>query len=171
MKDVNYFERLWLLVLAPTIACMVAFEAIPEIRVQNLLGIQFSRNFSELEQLINEHYLQTLSNNNYFDFIFIISYTGLFIVSLLLIVKALNFKVKKRWFLFCLVPGILDCIENFLFMSLLRGETSYFNFYYWVVRIKWGLLIPYVQILLAIFLFYILYHSYRFGYYLKAKFD
>ena len=120
------------------------------------------------EQVLLQSY-ELLSNHHHFDFLFILCYTALFMASLLVVLKALDFGVKKKGFVFCILPGVLDGIENILFFGLQAGESSYFEAYYWVVRIKWAVVVPYLQIVLSILLFYALLHLYHWIAFFKYK--
>jgi len=169
MKEIGYYERLWFGAAAPVLACFIAFFLLDEIKVDNLLNIQFSENFEELKELAELHSVRVLINNHYFDFFFIIAYTVLFVATLKVICIALELKIKKRWMMMCLIPGVLDGFENIAFLSLLDGNAKVYDLYFWLTRAKWAVTIVYLQLVLAILLFYVIANSYRFVMWLTSQ--
>ena len=166
MKKLNDFQKFWWLGLAPTVVSMMVLGGAACFKVDNLLQIEFASDFKTFKELIAPYDKALLINNHYFDFFFILCYTVLFVLSLKLISLALDFHFKKSLYLLCLLPGLLDVLENVLFLGLIENCTYYFSVYFWTVRLKWGIAVLFMQLILAILLFYLMLN----GYYLVAKF-
>lgn len=169
MKSIAHYEKLWILSLIPVLACISIFYLLPYVGVSNILLFQFSPDYIRFEKLASLASAETLKTNNYFDFIFIISYSLLFVVTLKLILRALEIKFFKKIILLAIIPGSVDVLENIFFLTLLEKQSQYFEIYYWLVRIKWTLSIVYIEVLLAIFLFYVVLSIYRFLCFFTAR--
>jgi len=137
MKKVDTFQKFWFLGLIPTVVSMWVLVNTQCFKVANLLEIEFANNFHVFSILIKKHDQMVLVNNHMFDFFFILCYSVLFILSLKLISLALDFHFKTRVYLICLIPGLLDVLENILFLGLVQDCSYFFEAYFWSVRIKW----------------------------------
>ncbi|MCX7549602.1 hypothetical protein [Xanthomarina sp. F2636L] len=129
----------------------------PSIEVKNIGEIQFSQTLSNFNSNIQEHY-KNLRNNTYYDFGFIIIYSLLFYTTYRVFQSSTRTRVSKLWIILCLAPGVFDIIENILLLNLLTHSEStwMFNAFWFVVRAKWTLVIPFVLINLTILVYYLI---------------
>lgn len=155
MNTVKYYERLWSWAWAwiPVIACIVAFGTWDEIKVDDILELQFSSNIDIFKALLNESSYKTLTKGHYFHFIFVFTYSTLFIISLLLIFELSNHEIYKKWSLFGILPGLFDCMENVIFLLLIDGREHLFTGYFMMTRIKWAFLILFFLLRLSLYFF------------------
>ncbi len=145
--------------LIGVLICALIFYSIDAVHVGNLLEIEFSKDYQIFRDLTIRHKKNVLINNHWFDFVFIIIYSLLFVSSYKLAVFEMQVKPTKWGILLCTLPGIFDCLENIIFLRLINEECrAYFYDYKSFVRIKWALSIFFIQIVMAILLFQILYH-------------
>lgn len=147
----------WFVVLLITVALGCVFFFYEAISVKNILEIEFSGNLGVFKNNIAGN-LEKIRTNTYYDFVFILGYTLLFYFTYRVFQSSMRIPVSKLWVLLCMIPGILDIIENILLLNLINhaGSNGLFNVFWLVVRAKWTLVIPFVMINLTILIYYLL---------------
>lgn len=110
-----------------------------------VIKLELAPNIETVQSLLapyDEAHIQWLRLNTQLDFVFILTYSFVFFFAISWWLD--KFTQTDQWnqipFL-AFVPGILDVIENNFILVFLRHDfgTAYFNYYYWCVHIKWGL--------------------------------
>lgn len=114
--------------------------------IKNLLAIEFASSESVMQEAIeaipgeSSEKFMLLRNNTYWDFIFIIFYSLLGIVSFRIIADEFGAKLSLVIIIVILLPGLLDVVEDiYLLLSASRGKAVFDMLYFWAVHIKWGL--------------------------------
>ena len=110
-----------------------------------IIKLELAPNIQSVEQLVAKFYdehILWLRLNTQLDFIFLLTYTSLFLFALKGLWERL-FKTNPSALLLCVafVPGVLDVVENLFLLDFLNRDfsTSYFSVYYWCVHAKWAL--------------------------------
>jgi hypothetical protein len=139
--------KYWTVMVAITFIIIGLFTWSPIFNVPDLIKIEFAKNPYLFNNYIAAYIHKPsplLVYNTYLDFAFIAAYTLLFCLSAKVVCDL--FESKKNWFLYiCLFPGICDTIENFLLLQMIKVsplDYSNFNLFHTMVRLKWGLAIP-----------------------------
>lgn len=151
------YSGYWSFALLLVMISIFLFNYIEAIKVPNLFNLQFANMDSErffLEEVdLNQ---EVLSKNLLFDFGFIVLYTLLFWLSIKIFDLTLLLNLTKKIYYLVLIPGVFDVIENICLFSLMeKFTTSFFHVLWWVVRLKWLFLIPFIIINIIIILYYI----------------
>jgi hypothetical protein len=149
------FRTFWTISFVLFLAVGLAMLLIPEIRVGNLLEIEFAPNMEALKNQITDP--QKLESNTMVDFLFILAYTCLFYCSGRIIYDLLQFKTHKLLFLLFL-PGVFDILENILLLQMLHApQINCFTFckFYYAVRLKWLFVVPGAITVLLVLLYYL----------------
>ncbi|RMA64378.1 hypothetical protein BXY75_1253 [Ulvibacter antarcticus] len=135
------------------------FYLLNDYQVDNLMKIQFSNNWNDLQAMLAPYKIETLKNHVFLDWFFIAVYTLLFLISIKIL--ALSIGKSLPWFLYvaCFFPGIADVIENYQFLIFVNDLNSEhdISWFFWAVRLKWGLLILFILINITITFYYGLY--------------
>src|SRR5688500_10695468 len=119
-----------------------------------IVKLELAGTIEEVEYLLlnyNEDQLEWLRINTQIDFLFLLTYTSLFLFGLKGLLESYGNKKERNWMLLlALVPGILDAVENVFILNFLNRDfsTPYYNVYYWVVHLKWGLVAIFVLLCL-----------------------
>ncbi|MGJ8665978.1 MAG: hypothetical protein ACSHW7_06420 [Patiriisocius sp.] len=148
--------RLWGVALLLTIAIGSLFYWYKDAIIPNIMAIQFS---STLEQF-NTNISSALPNarlHTYINFVFIISYSLLFYAAYRVFQTSMRIPFSKLVIVICFLPGIFDLIENFLFLHLIDNldSSKTFSWYWWMVRAKWTLVIPFFMMNITILIYYL----------------
>ena len=150
------YSRLWLLAFLGTVLMAVLMTVIENLKVTNILKIEFSGSMDAFQHLVQGQE-DKLQANTLLDFLFVVVYTLLFLVSLKVSALSLQTDLKKRYYVICLLPGFFDIIENVSLLDLLdHRRASSFEWFYTAVRVKWALVIPFILMVLSILLYYAL---------------
>lgn len=155
-KQLTQITHKWFVTLLITLAVGSVFYCWERIKV-NIGEIEFSSSLSGFIENIGTN-VDVVQANIYYDFIFIIVYTALFYFSYRVFQSSMRVSVSKLWILLCMLPGILDCIENLLLLYLINNQdtTLVFSVLWCVVRAKWTLAIPFIIINFYILIYYLL---------------
>ena len=144
MNSKNKFLISILFVIAMA-AVMLFTESKSEGEQGIIIKLELAPNIHAVEQLVSkfdDEHIQWLRLNTQLDFIFLLTYTSLFVFALKGLWERL-YKTNPSALLlgFAFIPGVLDIVENFFILSFLNRDfsTSYFNIYYWCVHAKWVL--------------------------------
>ncbi len=125
----------------------------PQYDVLAMLKLEFARNDAHFLAVMQEYGYseEWLEMMIYMDFAFLVTFSAIFYFSLKLLMAA--GKVKRRSFLglFCLLPGLLDVVENILMLQIINhgwlGEQ--FQHFINVVWMKWIIVIPFILLSLV----------------------
>lgn len=122
-------------------------------RVENILDIEFATTNTTLGDCIHEispnatTAYQRLLQNTIVDYVYLLAYTLVLIFSVVLTLDALELKTSKWMFAICILPGLMDLIENaYLIATAVNQQPSISWFYVLVVRIKWAVAIPFFML-------------------------
>ncbi|WP_420601493.1 hypothetical protein [Flagellimonas sp.] len=157
MKEVlGKYSRLWLVSLLGVITVILLMVVNKDLRVCNILEIEFSDSTESFLNLVKGQE-SNVRHNTLVDFVFILAYTILFWMSLKVVILSLQTDLKRTYYLLCLLPGIFDVVENLSMLNVLENQDSFsFKMLFLSVRLKWGIVIPFMLMTLTILLFYIL---------------
>jgi predicted acylesterase/phospholipase RssA len=143
-KKSKYWKT-WLASLIATLLIMGGFYLV-YFNVPGLVQAELAHTTGQLYDALQP----TLTTNPeiirrslYLDFAFIAAYSMLFYFSGKLM-NIIGWLTGKRVLLICLLPGILDVIENIMFLQMLGNYSPayvypYFNLFHWIVAAKWFL--------------------------------
>jgi len=153
-KKLKTYGGLWGIALLLLFAILLSLLYHPKYGIEGVLKLQFSPDIDVfLQQAWNANDIRAHLR---LDYIFIVCYTLLFILG----VKVYELSIKTKFplfvYLLCLLPGLIDVIENFAILNQLecpRNERN-FSLIFWMVRLKWLTVISFVLINLVIFTFY-----------------
>ncbi len=156
-KHLTKVTNQWFLTLLITFGVASVFSWYSHIEVGNIGEIQFSRNLDDFNDNI-KLFFDNIKCNTLYDFAFIITYSVLFYFSYRVFQSSMRIPVNRVLILICLVPGVLDIIENVLLLNLLNQSDSnwLFNAFWVVVRAKWTFVIPFVLINFTILIYYLI---------------
>ena len=160
MKTLKTVSRMWKLAAIIVLLLMVLLANVEAIKVVDLLNIQFANSYEEFKLIVTGKYqvMDVLYWNVYVDFLYIIAYTWLFLMSMRIFDLTLNLRISSVAYLICLLPGLLDAFENVFYLHLLNhisaDSSNVFSAFFWLVRLKWGFIIPFIIMTLAIVLYY-----------------
>lgn len=151
------YSNYWFLAFLLIIITGLFFYFVDEIKVDNLLNIQFADSQNSIIKIIESK--KILIQNTRYDFIFIVCYTLLFWLSIKVFDLTLFMNIHKKYYFLVLVPGIFDVIENFSLLMLIENTTQsplFFNTFWFSARAKWFTIIPFVLINLIILFYYLI---------------
>ncbi len=154
--NLNQTQILWNIAALCCLLCACAFYYFPEVQVCRILPIEFSDRLEEFHQLVaQEKSIDTLKNHTYLDFFLIVCYSVLFYASFKIFILSIQLQIPPKYLLLCLLPGLFDVVENWALLGLLDQEnvsddSCCFSIFYWAVRIKWLLIIPFLLMTMAI---------------------
>lgn len=156
-NQLNKFTNQWFVALVVTSVIASLFYLHKPIIVENIGEIQFSQTLQEFNTNVAEN-IVSIRLNTYYDFLFITVYTILFYLTYRVFQSSMRIKASKLLVLLCLVPGLLDIVENIFLLDILNNpeRTGLFNAYWIVVRAKWTFIIPFFIINVTILVYYIL---------------
>lgn len=121
-----------------------------------VLKLEFSHSPATVKELLanaNEKALTYLRLNTLMDFVFIVSYSSVFIYAAAIVQG--NYRIFESlplWLpLVWALPGVCDCIENIFLLDFLKKDMheKQFSLYMTVVRVKWILIVPGIAVALA----------------------
>ena len=130
-----------------------------------LIALEFAHSPGEAQDLIFKNKCSVVSKslhedvqcNTLFDNFFLLSYTALFIFSFCILWSHISSKrIPGVWWIILITPGICDLIENNYIMLYTSGSLpsqAFYYMYFWVVRIKWAIAIPFALKVLAVFIY------------------
>lgn len=137
-----------ILTAAGFIALLLAvFASIQMQGITEIMHLQFAHSRSEFASVKNSIDTEKYINANYWDYLFIASYTALIYIILKLELLKMNLK-GGRILLLITIPGVADVIENVM-MNYYIMHTSpmrSFPLYYFIVRLKWYCSVPLIII-------------------------
>lgn len=115
----------------------------PHYRIEDMIRIEFATDCKNLEALLGNYPPALLHRNLRVDYAFIFCYSFLFYMSVLLFWDLLRLP-KRGFLLLAFLPGLLDVIENVQLARLKHHcVQGLFDQLFMVVRVKWGLVIPF----------------------------
>ena len=125
--------------------------------VGNILQIEFARTEKSLGDCLEKLSAVTpdayrrLLFNTIVDYVFLISYTLVIVLSIRITLNALELKDNKWIYSLGILPGVMDAIENsYLIATALNQRPTISEFYVIVVRIKWAAAIPFYLLFLVV---------------------
>ncbi|MBW8242527.1 hypothetical protein K1F50_06910 [Muricauda oceani] len=151
MRSLNFQQSLWNVALLLCSVCMLVFFLHTNINVPNIYRIQLSDSFTAFQTQVLE--TDNLMANTYFDFFFILCYTLLFYSSIRIFFLSIEQRISIRYYSLSILPALFDITENLMILGLLDGtycQGKCFSVFYWIVRLKWFVLIPFLLTALAI---------------------
>ena len=160
MKSLKTVSRLWKLSALIVLLLIILLANVEAIKVGDILNIQFADSYDEFKFIVlgKGQVISVLYWNTYVDFIYIIAYTWLFLMSMRIFDLTLNLKLPVVAYLSCLLPGMLDVFENVVYLHLLNNistdSSDGFSAFFWLVRLKWGFVIPFIIMTVTIVLYY-----------------
>ncbi|NND50978.1 MAG: hypothetical protein HKN54_01145 [Flavobacteriaceae bacterium] len=152
MRRINAFWWVALLVILFLQIIQMKYVGVAE-----MLEIQFNDSISFFIEKVEAN-TENIRNTVYLDFIYIVVYTLLFYLSFRIFDDSLNLKLKKKHFLICLIPGLIDIVENIMLLSLLKNPAlpNLFSAYQLVVIFKWTVANIFLLMIMAILLYHVL---------------
>lgn len=152
MRRINAFWWVALLVILFLQIIQMKYVGVAE-----MLEIQFNDSISFFIEKVEAN-TENIRNTVYLDFIYILVYTLLFYLSFRIFDDSLNLKLKKKHFLICLIPGLIDIVENIMLLSLLKNPAlpNLFSAYQLVVIFKWTVANIFLLMIMAILLYHLL---------------
>ncbi len=154
--QLDTYSRYWFYTLIITLMLTSFFYFIDTIEVENILQIQFSEDYNNLISKIKSKTI--LKSSLYYDFCFITFYTLLFWMAIKVFDLTLLLNINKRLYLLILIPGFFDFVENGYLLMIIDNvivNDDFFSLFWFSVRAKWLILIPFLLINLIILFYYI----------------
>jgi hypothetical protein len=133
-----------------------------------IIALEFAHSTDQASQLIfRNSYLhksdclcEDIQLNTLYDNIFILIYTSLIILSFYIFwTEVSSRRIPGLWWLLMVTPGICDLIENnyiMLYTSTSIPSPHFFAVYFWLVRLKWALAIPFALLVFAVIIYLII---------------
>ncbi|GMN05177.1 hypothetical protein MTsPCn5_05650 [Croceitalea sp. MTPC5] len=157
-KDkLNSASNKWAILFIGTIVAFLPFYHSDVIKVPKLGKLQFSRKLEEFNALALK-LSDAIYNNLLYDVVFIAVYTLFFYFAFKVFELSSKASFTKRFKMVFVIPGILDLLENLLTCHLLSNpdKTLVFDIFFWVVRAKFTVIIPFVIINFTIVIYYLI---------------
>jgi len=154
-------KKIWIAWIASVLLFSIAsFVNARIFAVHNILNIEFARTnetlgdcIQEISQYAPDPY-HRLFLNTVVDYGYLLAYTLVIIFSVIITLDALQLKPGKWIYAFCVLPGLMDSIENaYLIATAVKGQPAISWFYVTVVRIKWATAIPFYLLFVVVLIY------------------
>ncbi|HEU0136791.1 MAG TPA: hypothetical protein VFQ50_05830 [Flavobacterium sp.] len=154
------YWRHWTASLTAVFAISIVMMSGPKYNVFAMLKLEFSKTQRAFFDVIQDYgYSDKLLNIYlYLDFVFIVTFSALFCMSLRLIFELMELRGKNSYMLLCLVPGILDVIEDVLMLYMINNDgisDMGFSVFVGVATLKWTTVIPFILMSLVVLIYQI----------------
>ena len=154
-------KKIWIAWIASVLLFSIAsFVNARIFAVHNILTIEFARTNETLGDCIHEisQYApdpyHRLFLNTVVDYGYLLAYTLVIIFSVLITLDALELKAGKWIYALCVLPGVMDSIENaYLIATAVKQQPAISWFYVTVVRIKWAAAIPFYLLFVVVLVY------------------
>lgn len=148
MTKKSFYFNTWIGAFAITILSFINLISSTKANLTSLYKLELATSDTTFRGIMRQYELTDVVMENviYNDYLYILSYTLLFYLSIKVIIY--SEKIKKRSFLgiFTILPGCIDTLQNLLALEIINhsGLRSKFYVYEYLIWIKWLIIIPFI---------------------------
>ena len=148
MTRKSFYFNTWIGAFAITILSFINLISSTKANLTSLYKLELATSDTTFRGIMRQYELTDVVMENviYNDYLYILSYTLLFYLSIKVIIY--SEKIKKRSFLgiFTILPGCIDTLQNLLALEIINhsGLRSKFYVYEYLIWIKWLIIIPFI---------------------------
>lgn len=148
MTKKSFYFNTWIGAFAITILSFINLISSTKANLTSLYKLELATSDATFRGIMRQYELTDVVMENviYNDYLYILSYTLLFYLSIKVIIY--SEKIKKRSFLgiFTILPGCIDTLQNLLALEIINhsGLRSKFYVYEYLIWIKWLIIIPFI---------------------------
>jgi hypothetical protein len=152
------FWKHWFLSLLSVLTMSIVMLSGPRYNVFAMLKLEFAKSQHDFFVTQNKYNYSDdlLTIYLYLDFLFIVTFSALFCMSLRLLLELAEIRGKNYFLLLCLIPGFFDVIEDLLMLYMIHYDGISklgFSTFVGVVVLKWVTVIPCILMSLAVLVY------------------